>query len=122
MQRVGQKDTSPEMAVRRLIFASGYRYRLHQRDLPGCPDIVFLKRKKVIFVHGCFWHRHVGCKRAAMPNTNQDFWRLKFAKTIERDAKIISALRELGWDSLVIWECELKIPDILLKRIKSFLS
>lgn len=122
MARVGSKDTKPEMTVRRTAHALGYRYRLHARDLPGSPDLVFRGRRKVIFVHGCYWHRHPGCKRASMPSTRREYWQAKFDRNVARDADAEAALREAGWDVLVVWECETKDPDALASRLSTFLG
>jgi len=108
MRAVKSKDTKPELLVRRLVHSLGYRYRLHRRDLPGCPDIVFGPRRKVIFVHGCFWHGH-SCKRGnRMPRSNADYWEKKISRNIERDEQAISDLTAEGWDVLVVWECEIQ--------------
>ena len=96
MSRVKSADTSPELAVRSMVHRLGYRFRLHRRDLPGAPDLVFPRYKKVVFVHGCFWHRHAGCRFATTPATNADFWARKFAGNVKRDAAK-TALRSLGW-------------------------
>lgn len=122
MSLVRSKDTKPEKLVRKIVFSLGYRYRLHSKDLPGKPDLVFAKKRKVIFVHGCFWHRHANCKLATTPATRQDYWLPKFQRTIGRDLETQKALREQGWEFLIIWECELKKPDELLRTIQSFLS
>ena len=122
MARVGPKDTKPEMAVRRLLHDLGYRYRLHRRDLPGTPDICFPARRKAIFVHGCFWHRHEGCRRTTTPKTRAAFWNEKFQQNIARDHRKIAALRELGWDVLVVWECEAEGAPVLAQRLMSFLA
>ena len=122
MRRIRSKDTGPEMVVRRQIFALGYRYRLHERRLPGCPDIVFSSRKKVIFVHGCFWHRHAGCKLATMPASRQEYWTPKFLRTMERDRDAIVKLKEIGWQVLIIWECETKDMATMAYRIRHFLD
>lgn len=120
MRAVKAKDTKPEIAVRRLVHALGYRYRLHRRDLPGRPDLVFGPRRKLIFVHGCFWHGH-NCKRGArMPKANADYWRAKIDRNRERDRTNSEALRASGWDVLTIWECEL--GNELENRIKTFLG
>ena len=103
MAKVGGRDTRPEMDVRRQLFSNGYRYRLHARDLPGRPDIIFRKRRKAIFVHGCFWHRHNGCPRATVPKTRQTFWLEKFERNKARDARSEEALLAMGWNILVIW-------------------
>lgn len=122
MSRIAGKDTRPEMVVRRLVHAMGYRYRLHRRDLPGKPDLVFPARRKVIFVHGCFWHRHAdsACKLARLPKSRLDFWLPKLEGNAARDAIKEQKLRELGWDILIIWECELKEPASLKSRIETF--
>ena len=123
MGRVRNKDTKPEMLVRRLVHSMGYRYRLHSRTLPGHPDLVFLGRRKVIFVHGCFWHRHgQGCSLTRMPKSRLDFWRPKFKATQRRDAQKQARLCEMGWEFLVVWECELNGPAVLADRIKHFLG
>jgi DNA mismatch endonuclease (patch repair protein) len=108
MSRVKQVDTAPEMRVRRILHRNGLRFRLHRRDLPGTPDIVLPSRRTVIFVHGCFWHRHQGCPRASTPKTNPERWRLKFERNIARDDEACTALRGLGWAVLIVWECELR--------------
>jgi DNA mismatch endonuclease, patch repair protein len=122
MGRVRGKNTRPEMVVRRLVYADGYRYRLHRRDLPGRPDLVFAGRHKVIFVHGCFWHRHAGCALARMPKSRVDFWLTKLEGNRVRDERHISQLMESGWDVLVVWECELKDLQTVRSRIEHFLG
>lgn len=122
MSRVRGKDTAPEMTVRRLVFSLGYRYRLHDRRLPGTPDLVFAGRKKIIFVHGCFWHRHDECALARIPKSNTGFWAQKLEANRERDARNLAALRELGWRVLVVWECELGERRALTSRLKAFLG
>ena len=102
------KDTKPEVAVRRLLHALGYRFRIHRKDLPGKPDIVLPKHRTVIFVHGCFWHHHEGCKAASTPASNIDFWQTKFRRNRERDAQVKAQLESMGWKVIVIWECEVK--------------
>jgi len=122
MSRVRQKDTRPEMRVRRLVHGLGYRYRLHGAGLPGKPDLVFAGRRKVIFVHGCYWHRH-DCKNGQrLPKTRLDFWLPKLKRNAERDREIIEQLGEIGWEALVIWECETKDTDALTKKIRRFLE
>lgn len=121
MASIGPKDTKPEMIVRRLVFKLGYRYRLHRKDLPGRPDLVFPGRKAVIFVHGCFWHRHPGCRDASVPKSNVEFWERKFRENVDRDARNIAALEEAGWRVLVIWECETVDIDALRRMVKAFL-
>ena len=110
MSRVRSKDTSPEMVVRRTAHAMGLRFRLHRKDLPGTPDLVFPRYRTVVFVHGCFWHRHPGCKKAGMPKTRVGFWREKFERNVERAGRDVGRLMELGWSVGVIWECETKDP------------
>lgn len=122
MAKVKSKNTKPELSVRKLIFSLGYRYRLHSTKLPGSPDLVFPGRKKVIFVHGCFWHRHEGCKHATTPQSKQEYWGAKFSRTIKRDASNLAELKSLGWDSLVIWECEIKDTENLAREIVKFLG
>jgi len=121
MRAVKSRDTKPEMLVRRAAHALGYRFRLHRKDLPGSPDLVFPARKKVIFVHGCFWHGHECARGARTPKTNTDYWRAKIARNVARDARARSALDALGWETLTIWECELKRDTRLAERLKSFL-
>lgn len=124
MSRIGGKDTKPEMVVRRLIHSLGYRYRLHQRDLPGSPDLVFPSRRRVVFVHGCFWHRHPdsSCKLARLPKSREEFWIPKFEANATRDHRNEAALEHLGWGVLVIWECETKDPALLQDKIEAFLQ
>lgn len=121
MRQVKSKDTGPEMLVRRTVHGMGYRYRLHRKDLPGTPDIVFPRRKKVIFVHGCFWHGHT-CKRGnRLPKTNQEYWKPKIEGNKQRDKKNEESLRNMGWDVMTIWECEVK-EETLADRISTFLK
>ena len=122
MKCVGTKNTAPEMVVRRLLWSMGYRYRIHSSELPGKPDIVFKSRRKVIFVHGCFWHRHPGCKRVTFPKTRVDFWQSKFNATVRRDKLTLNKLEQLGWASLIIWECETKQLDLLASKLTNFLE
>lgn len=121
MSRIHHADTKIELAVRSLVHGMGYRYRLHAKDLPGHPDLVFRPRKKVIFVHGCFWHQH-GCEQYRMPKSRIDFWGPKLSKNIERDRKTQTQLFEKGWSFLVIWECEMKDANALRDRIRNFLE
>lgn len=118
MQSVPQKNSSPELAVRTILHALGLRFRLHRRDLPGTPDIVLPKYRTAIFVHGCFWHRHLGCRYASIPKTRQDYWLPKFAANVERDARKSSQLKELGWRVLVVWECETRDREALKARLR----
>ena len=122
MSRVRSKNSRPEMLVRRLVFAEGYRYRLHDRKLPGCPDLVFRGRAKVIFVHGCFWHRHQNCALARMPKSRLDFWEPKLAANKERDSRNRKLLAKEGWKVLTIWECQLKEIERLKRTIRRFLD
>ena len=122
MARVGPKDTKPELVVRRLLHRLGYRFRLHRNDLPGTPDVCFPGRKKVIFVHGCFWHRHAGCRRATTPKTRTFFWKEKFVQNVARDHRKLTGLRRLGWHTLVVWECETENESELADRLVHFLS
>ena len=108
MSRVRGKDTKPELIVRRLLHGLGYRYRLHARDLPGKPDIVFRSRRKAIYVHGCFWHRHEGCSLASRPKTRQEFWEAKFQSNVARDRRVAKQLELNEWKVVVIWECEVR--------------
>ena len=122
MARIRSKNTRPEMVVRKLVFAAGYRYRLHVRKLPGSPDLVFPSRKKVIFVHGCFWHRHDGCAGSRIPKTRVDFWSSKLNGNKQRDNRNHEALVATGWQVLVIWECELGDLAMLADRLQFFLG
>lgn len=108
MRAVRSKDTAPEMLVRRAAHALGLRFRLYRRDLPGCPDLVFAKWRTVIFVNGCFWHGHPGCRKSKMPASNVEFWRAKLENNIRRDAENHRRLREMGWNVAVLWACGLK--------------
>ena len=123
MSRIRSKDTKPEMFVRRLVHSLGYRYRLHDKNLPGTPDLVFKKRKKVILVHGCFWHQHNNCKQGRTPKSRQGYWKTKLAKNVERDLKNKTELIKLGWSVMTIWECQISDTKAtrLTKRIVSFL-
>ena len=122
MRAVKSRDTRPEMRVRRLLHRMGYRYRLQRKDLPGKPDIVFGPRRRVIFVHGCFWHGH-DCKRGArVPATNTAYWQAKIARNVDRHARQLDALITKGWAALTLWECELKDQDVLMDRLKKFLD
>jgi DNA mismatch endonuclease (patch repair protein) len=113
MARIGSKNTAPELAVRRVAHRVGLRFRLHRRDLPGTPDLVFPKHGTVVFVHGCYWHRHAGCARASTPVTNAPKWLKKFERNVARDVQVKASLEEAGWRVLVIWECEThSVPSI----------
>ena len=118
MSRIRGKNTSPEMVVRRILHSMGYRFRLHYKHLPGCPDIVMPKFKAAIFVHGCFWHRHLNCFNCTTPTANRKFWLEKLQGNVERDKKNLSTLKKAGWRTLIVWECQ--IADIV--KIKSRLA
>lgn len=122
MSRVKGKDTKPEMRLRRLVHGLGFRYRLHGRDLPGTPDLVFPGRKAVIFMHGCFWHRHPGCVLTRMPKSRVEFWRAKLEGNRQRDLRHQRELSELGWRVLVVWECELRDMDAVASKVEAFLN
>lgn len=122
MRAIRGRDTHPERVVRSLLHALGYRYRTHMARLPGRPDIVFTRRRKAVFVHGCFWHRHPGCSKAYTPKTRLDFWQRKFDGNVARDAAALDALKNDGWDVLVVWECEAANPDRLAHTLTSFLG
>ena len=122
MAGIRGKNTRPEMLVRRLVHGMGFRYRLHRKDLPGSPDLVFPRLRKVIFVHGCFWHRHPGCKFAYTPKSNKQFWLEKLEANTRRDARALKALDALGWDILVVWECEASDLPSLSQKMASFLD
>lgn len=122
MSRVKSVDTTPEWVIRRLVFGMGYRYRLHDKRLPGKPDLVFPSRRKVIFVHGCFWHWHEGCRYASLPKTNTEFWTAKFVRNRERDCEIQRKLNDAGWQALVVWQCELRNIEQLKRTLNDFLE
>ena len=122
MSRVRDRDTKPEKLVRSTLHNMGFRFRLHKRDLPGKPDIVFPGRKKAIFVHGCFWHQHEGCPRSARPASNQSFWDSKLDENTKRDIRQIEQLWNLDWEILIIWECETEKKSILLPKLSQFLN
>ena len=117
MSAIKSKNTKPEIKVRKVLHSMGYRFRLHSKNLPGSPDIVLPKFKTVIFVHGCFWHRHENCKYASIPKTRQEFWNKKFKTNIERDLEIQDKIKNLDWRSVVIWECETKNIENLRDKI-----
>jgi DNA mismatch endonuclease (patch repair protein) len=122
MAKVKSKNTKPELAVRSAAHRLGYRFRLHKKDLPGTPDIVFSQKRKVIFVHGCFWHRHPGCRKASTPKTRAAFWNEKFEANIARDQRNVTALEADGWQVLTLWECEVRDENILRSKLKMFLD
>lgn len=121
MSRIKGKDTKPEMLVRKFLFSKGFRYRLHGKKLPGTPDIVLPKYKTVVFIHGCFWHGHQSCKYFVVPKTRRDWWLDKIGRNIGNDEKNIAALKEKGWNVIVIWECELK-KNNFSKKIEQLLA
>ena len=122
MAQVRSKGTKPEMAVRRLLHGMGYRYRLHKSNLPGRPDIVFPPRRKVVFVNGCFWHQHTGCKGSHIPSTNREYWLGKLHRNQTRDNENITSLESDGWSVAVVWECQLADTDGLTNRLVAFLG
>jgi len=122
MRAIKGKDTQPELAVRSLVHRLGYRFRLHRRTLPGCPDLVFVKRRKVIFIHGCFWHGHTACKGGRLPKSNRTYWSSKIEKNRARDARSVRRLRADGWGVMTIWECQMKSFEALSRRISRFLD
>lgn len=122
MSRVRSRDTSPELRVRKTAHALGFRFRLYVKDLPGRPDMVFRRLRSVILVHGCFWHRHAGCRKASSPKDRADYWNEKFARNVERDIAAQQRLEADGWRVLVVWECETKDQDLLSERISAFLT
>jgi len=121
MRAVRRQDTAPEMRVRRLLHRAGYRYRLHTKALPGAPDIVFGSRRKVVFVHGCFWHGH-DCRKGSLPKSRTDYWRGRIARNRARDVRAVAQLTAAGWGALVVWECEMADTDLLLARLRAFLD
>ena len=122
MSRIKSANTKPEKAVRSILHKLGYRFRLHRKNLPGSPDIVLPKYNSVIFVHGCFWHQHKGCKKASIPKTKKSFWEEKFKTNIERDIKVKKELKSDGWRVLVVWECELNDIESVEKELEKFLK
>ncbi|MES0129729.1 very short patch repair endonuclease [Mesorhizobium sp. M0029] len=117
MRRIGSKNTKIEWAVRRMLFAAGYRYRIHPKDLPGKPDIIFRGRKLAIFIHGCFWHQHRACTISHIPKSRSSYWCEKLERNVRRDAEAYKALKMLGWQVLTIWECETADPQALKGRL-----
>ena len=122
MARIKSKNTEPELAVRRLLHGLGYRYRLHRKDLPGRPDLVFPSRRKVVFVNGCFWHGHEKCSRAHLPASNKNYWTAKLKRNKERDERNLALLNEGGWMVMVIWECELSNLNAVAQKLIAFLK
>jgi DNA mismatch endonuclease (patch repair protein) len=122
MSLVADKNTKPEILVQKTIRSLGYRFSLHRKNLAGCPDIVLAKMRRIIFVHGCFWHCHKGCGRASRPKTNVNFWDKKLDSNVKRDRKNRRTLKKDGWQVLVIWECQTKSPERLGKKLRKYLS
>ena len=124
MRHIRSSNTKPEITVRRILCSLGYRYRLHRKDLPGKPDLVFAKRKKIIFIHGCFWHQHnlTTCLDSKIPKSNKQYWNQKLKNNVQRDIRNQMTLKELGWDILIIWECEIKNDKKLIKGMQKFLN
>ncbi|MEM9373392.1 MAG: very short patch repair endonuclease [Planctomycetota bacterium] len=122
MSAIGSKDTRPERIVRSIAHRLGYRFRLHRSDLPGKPDLAFPGRKKAVFVHGCFWHQHPGCRYATRPATRASFWAAKLDGNSARDIRVQAELERLGWGVLVVWECETRDPERVARRLVAFLD
>lgn len=122
MRAVKSRDTRPEMLTRRMIHAMGYRYRLHRKDLPGKPDMVFPSKRKAIFIHGCFWHGHDCARGARVPKSNRDYWETKIRRNRERDTQSEAALKRDGWRVLTVWECQMKDEEAFRRRLRQFLE
>ena len=126
MARVKGRDTGPEKRLRSLLFRQGFRFRLHKAELPGTPDIVLPRYRTAVFVNGCFWHRHAGCRRASMPASNVAYWERKFQRTVARDAAVTAALEAMGWQVVVVWECELSTLEkdcgVLAAKIRQWVE
>ena len=122
MAGIKGKNTKPELVVRKLVHGMGFRFRLHRKDLPGTPDLVFPRLRRAIFVHGCFWHRHPGCRFAYTPKSNTQFWLDKLGANVQRDALALKALDALSWEILIVWECEVSNLPALAQKLNSFLS
>lgn len=122
MGRIRSNETKPELMVRRLAHRMGYRFRLHRKDLPGKPDLVFAGRRCAVFVHGCFWHQHPGCREGRTPASNRDYWEPKLKRNVKRDASVAQALRSEGWQVLVVWECDCGRLDELADALRRFLG
>lgn len=119
MSKISGKDTKPEIIIRKALFAKGLRYRINYKNLPGKPDVVLPRYKTIIFIHGCFWHSHPGCKDAHLPKSNIEFWEKKISSNVERDKRNVKDLIDLGWNVIIVWECEIKKKNMenLLNRI-----
>lgn len=122
MRRIKSKGMKPELFVRRIVHALGYRYRLHRKDLPGKPDLVFGPKRKAIFVHGCFWHQHSECREGRPPGSNVSYWGPKLTRNVARDAEHLASLTSQGWNTLVVWECETKDTKSLQAKLRKFLK
>lgn len=122
MSRIRSRDTKPEKLVRSILHRMGYRFRLHQRDLPGSPDIVMHKYRTIVLVHGCYWHRHPNCRYATTPKTNTDFWESKFQRTVARDLQQQEQLKRLGWNVHIVWECKTRDVPALVSRLRIAIS
>ena len=122
MANIRQSGTTPELAVRQIVSSLGHRYRLYNKDLPGSPDLANRSKGWAIFVHGCYWHRHKGCKRTTTPKRNRDFWEAKFARNVARDKRVIRQLRRDGYRVLVVWECQTKTPERVAMRVERLLG
>ncbi len=122
MSRIGPKGSKPETVVRRMAHALGYRFRLHRKDLPGTPDLVFPGRRKVVFVHGCWWHRHEGCSKASPPKSNAYFWNAKFDRNVARDRAVEDRLEREGWKVMTVWECQTRDTESLRATLNRFLQ
>lgn len=122
MRQIRSQNTKPEILLRRMLHRAGYRFRLHRKDLPGKPDLVFQTRRKVIFVHGCFWHQHPGCPEGRIPLSHREYWEPKLSRNKQRDAAAQNALRERGWQYSIIWECELKNANDAMNTATRFLG
>jgi DNA mismatch endonuclease, patch repair protein len=122
MSRVRTKHTAPELKVRSIAHGLGYRFSLHRNDLPGKPDIVFPRFKSAVFVHGCFWHQHEGCSKSTLPTTRREFWAVKLTRNVARDLENRRELRRAGWRVMVIWECQTRREDIIVRKLRRFLQ
>jgi DNA mismatch endonuclease (patch repair protein) len=122
MRNIRSKDTNPEMRVRQMVYALGYRYRLHVKSLPGCPDLVFRSRRRVLFVHGCFWHQHNGCHDAHTPKSRLSYWGPKLKRNAERDTRNVRLLKKMGWATLIVWACEIEDERRLTSKLQEFLG
>ena len=122
MAQIKSRGTKPEITVRRLLHGMGYRFRLHRRDLPGCPDIAFISKQKAIFVNGCFWHQHPSCSKGRIPDSNREYWVTKLARNAARDAKNAALLAGMGWDVMTVWECQLKQLENVADELVAFME